>query len=174
MKKIICIALALVLTLALAVTCFAAAETATITAATGAGSDTKNVTATISGSNTDTKVYGADLTWDAEVTYTYGKTWSPSTLDYADNAEGQWTDNQASVTVENRSNAVLNAAVVFAAETGITLAEGEATVNLSCPAATVGAKGAAQTATFKLAGNLVGKESGVKVGTITVTFSAAQ
>ena len=174
MKKILALALALVLTCALAVTCFAA-ETATIDGAAGTGSDSKNVTATISSGNDDTKVYGADLTWDAEVTYSYGKTWSPSELNYVNNAEGQWTDNVASVTVENRSNGVLYAAVAFAAEDGITLDQSTAaTQQLTCTEATVGAKGAAQTATFKLAGNLAGKTSGTKVGTITVTFSTTQ
>lgn len=165
MKKMISIVLALVLTCALAVTCFAAL------AANGTGTDSKDVTVSVTAGNDDTKVYGADLVWDAEVAYSYGKTWSTTELKYVDNADGTWTDNAVSVGVKNRSNAELYATVEFtASNAAVTAAEGAQT--LTCPAATVGAMGATQTATFTLSGNLVGTANAAVIGSLDVTFSA--
>ena len=172
MKKIISIALALVLTCALAVTCFAA-----LNATNGTGTEAKDVTVTITGGNNDTKVYGADLVWDTELAFSYGKTWSTTDLKYNDDANGRWDDNEVSVAVKNRSNATLWATVEYeVVNSAVTLEQDvEATQVLECPQATgngtSGAPGATQTATYTVGGNLVGAQSGV-VAHLNVTFAA--
>ena len=173
MKKIISIVLALVLASALAVTCFATLAT------DGTGSDSAPVKVTVTTNNEGTAVYGADVAFDGAVTYSYGKTWSPVDLEYKNNESGNWTDNECSVTISNRSNAALYAKAEFAASNNkVSVNNGtEAVQYLTCEAATIGAAAAPAKAIFKLAGNLVGIETEqgqAGVGTITVTFSATE
>ncbi len=174
MKKLFSLLLSLALVLSLSVTAFAADGSGNV----GQGSQDIPVTAKTTGSSTDTPVYSVDISWE-DMTFTYSaattRTWNPETHTYTSSSSGGWNKTTAAVTVTNHSNVAVDVSIAYAAEgsTGIT-----GTMDITSDALAAGVEGKPAEAdygtyTLTISGtpNATVSETGVKIGTITVTIA---
>lgn len=193
-KKLVTMMLCGVLMLSAGTTAFAADSSIT-----GSGSSANtDVTGTYYAA-TPEKVYSVNLTWGS-MAFTYQDTekmWDPANQEYKDKegSEAYWMcENDANiVTVENRSNAAVNAVLSFSAEeSGIT---GKFYGDSVTASNDLGSATELSNNTLSLAdrsqgtptetdykksaylmvsgGSLDSGDSGVKIGTVTVTISDA-
>lgn len=193
-KKLVTMMLCGALMLSAGTTAFAADLTISGSGQTG----TTDVTGTYQQTE-PAKVYSVNLTWGS-MAFTYQdteKVWNPANQEYQDKegSEAYWTcENEANiVTVENRSNAAVNAVLSFSAEesgiTGkfygdsVTASNdlGNAT-ELSDNTLSLAdrSQGASTEIDYKKSaylmvsgGSLNSGDSGVKIGTVTVTINDA-
>ncbi len=175
MKKQISLLLSLALVLSLSVTAFAA---------DGSGSVGRNdsqdipVTAKNTGSSTDTPVYSVDISWE-DMTFTYSatttRTWNPDTHTYTSSGTRSWNKTTAAVTVVNHSNVDVDVSIEYAgvADTGVTGA-----MDITSDTLAAGkenkyseADSGVYTLTISGAPNASVSESGIQIGTITVTIA---
>ncbi len=126
-------------------------------------------------------VYSVDVAWDSmEFTYTVASegTWDPATHRYDSASEGQWSQDNNTVKVTNHSNAKVNVAVTYAAESSysdITGRFSNGTFELATAEGTEVGSAPNQTATLTLSGELdKSVDTSTKLGTATVTITAAQ
>lgn len=126
MKKLLSIVLALAMVLALGVTAFAEE----VPAGNITGETSGTVTATYNGGEDSTPaVYAVNITWNIDSTLAYSTagttyTWNAETLKYgtAENGTAGWSGTASvTVTVTNRSNQSVNAAVTQTPGAGLTL-----------------------------------------------------
>lgn len=147
------------------------------------GTGTKDVQATYVANTKAQTVYSVDITWGSmEYTYTIDSegTWNPGTHQYTGKSEGNWTcdDGADQVTVTNHSNAAVNAAFTYGAESDYksingtfnnpeeTLETAEDTEPSNAPKA---------TSTLSLSGALKKNvTTPTTIGTATVTLNAAE
>lgn len=116
MKKAISLAVALLLTVSMAVPAFAADITSPSTNL-GEGSYTLGVNGSFSAFVPADTVISVDIEWTAlDFTYDAGAvgTWNSTSHKYENGREGAWSDNQATITVTNHSNADITAGFSFA------------------------------------------------------------
>ena len=125
-------------------------------------------------------VYSVDVAWDSmEFTYTVDSegTWNPATHQVDGASEGQWSGD-GDVKVTNHSNAKVNVAVTYAAESSysdITGSFSNGTFELATAEGTQVDSAPNQTATLTLSGELdKSVDTSTKLGTATVTITAAQ
>lgn len=125
-------------------------------------------------------VYSVDVAWDSmEFTYTVDSegTWNPATHEVDGASEGRWSGD-GDVKVTNHSNAKVNVAVTYAAESSysdITGSFSNGTFELATAEGTQVDSAPNQTATLTLSGELdKSVDTSTKLGTATVTITAAQ
>ena len=125
-------------------------------------------------------VYSVDVAWDSmEFTYTVDSegTWNPATHQVDGASEGRWSGD-GDVKVTNHSNAKVNVAVTYAAESSysdITGSFSNGSFQLATAEGTQVDSAPNQTATLTLSGELdKSVDTSTKLGTATVTITAAQ
>ena len=123
MKKIIAIVLALIMTFALSITAFAAEEVqvndAVDAALAATNPEAKKESSDVSTTFIPTwqTVYYVTVEWsDMEFEYTYTLQWHPEDLNYT-LVSGEWTNNTATIEVNNRSNVPVDVKMEFAVNT---------------------------------------------------------
>ncbi len=175
MKKLISLLLSLALILSLGVTVFAA---------DGSGNVGQNdsqdipVTAKNTGSSTDTPVYSVDISWE-DMTFTYSaattRTWNPDTHTYTSSGTGGWNKTTAAVTVVNHSNVDVDVSIDY---TGIGSTGVTGTMDIISDTLIAGvenkyseADSGVYTLTISGTPNSTVSESGIQIGTITVTIA---
>ena len=171
MKKLFTI-MALVLVVALCASFAVSAEKVN----TGLGSVSTDVKVEFKSPEEDTStiVYSVDVEWkDVSFSYSAGTTkWNPEKHDYSASGDSaEWTDATGSVIVTNHSNADVDVAVTFEKASN-----GSATVDVTNGLFTLASavdKTAADSKTASLTASGT-PTSSAKIGTITVTVSAAQ
>lgn len=174
MKKPVIALMALACTLAVSSAAFAASP---ITS-TG-GSDPHEVKGQYYTDGAAGTVYSVDVAWDSmEFTYTVASegTWNPTTHRYDSASEGRWSGD-GDVKVTNHSNAKVNVAVTYAAESSysdITGSFSNGSFQLATAEGTQVDSAPNQTATLTLSGELdKSVDTSTKLGTATVTITAA-
>ena len=138
MKKFLTIALVVAMMLSLAVVASAETLDSRENDYTGVSSGNIQIDYIDDSNSESATVYYVVVTWaDTAMSYTKsGNTsvWNPETHQYEDQSTTSWTDNTATVTVFNHSNAAIKATLTIANDTvnnGVTLAvEGESTLNI--------------------------------------------
>ena len=125
-------------------------------------------------------VYSVDVAWDSmEFTYTVDSegTWNPATHQVDGASDGRWSGD-GDVKVTNHSNAKVNVAVTYAAESSysdITGSFSNGSFQLATAEGTQVDSAPNQTATLTLSGELdKSVDTSTKLGTATVTITAAQ
>ena len=173
MKKVICLALTLALTLAVGTIALAEEGVST-------GDYTGTVSGTyVAGSGAAT-VYNVDIAWNG-LSFTYNDegagTWNPATHEYDNVQESNWSASNATITIDNHSNAAVKATASYQADMGFeavdmtfsnngtVLPTAEGTAVAEAPSATIGV-----TPT----GVLPESADGGKIGTITLAIEAAE
>lgn len=177
MKKSAIALMGLACTLAVSSSAFAA----TITNVNSGNSDFHVVKGQYHTDGAASTVYSVDVAWDSmEFTYTVASegTWDPATHRYDSASEGQWSQDNNTVKVTNHSNAKVNVAVTYAAESSysdITGRFSNGTFELATAEGTEVGSAPNQTATLTLSGELdKSVDTSTKLGTATVTITAAQ
>ncbi len=181
MKKILATVLALTMIVGMSITAFAAPQTQNFNTVENA-TQTIDVNATFDTQDTTentTPVYSVNITWDAiSFEYTaasavYG--WNPETLAYdksvGENA-GSWAGADATISLENRSNAAVTVTPSWTPEADITVSPViSQAVTLE---SAVGKTGTGTTGSITVGKPTSGSitEAG-KLGTITLTITAA-
>ena len=150
------------------------------------GEHSKDVTGTYAvNQNDEAAVYSLDISWpDLDFSYTDGyKKWNPETHKY-DSVDGTWEDKTAEITVTNHSNAAIEVTPKWTADEGFESAimkfyNGESEIRALeiDSAAPVGnaETGEAKVGTIsvKPSGSLSSAANGGKIGSVTLTISAA-
>ena len=112
MKKILSLILALALVMSLGITAFAAEDSTT-------EDKTIIVMGTYTAGQSSVTQVSVDITWDA-MTFTYTGasegTWNPETHEFDGASKAGWSEETATITVENHSNAAVQATLSFEAE----------------------------------------------------------
>ena len=185
MKKMFTLILALAMMTALSVPAFAASGSANVTTIPETTPTTISVTGIYALAPVAT-TYSVDLEWGAmEFTYTAASKWDPATQTVVEDTTktGTWTANGNTITVTNKSNAIIGATLSFEKAAGIdvtySFSEGgrdkiNEPINFTLNAATAGNTPSA-SATFNItAGKITANKNGESLGTITVSLAAPQ
>lgn len=174
MKKLSIISLSILLALSLSVTAWAV----TVNDITPENNATKiPVTGTYQAIGDGTPVYSVDITWGSmEFTYqASGGTWDPETHTYSEGSSGTWTcENGANqITITNHSNVAIYCDLTYASSNDNQI-QGTLSPNALAVASAEGKSitdsDLTQYSDLTLSGSLSPEESGVEIGTITVTF----
>lgn len=168
MKKILINFIAFAIVFSTSITAFGAEKNQSI-----------DVTAKTNDDNvTEAVIYSVDISWD-DMTFTYlesgSKMWNAETHTYVTNTSGGWDKTMADIRITNHSNTVIDVSVTYSGveHTGIvgTITNGTATLQAGVEGKPKEADNV--TATFTISGtpSAMVKESGVKIGSITVKIS---
>ncbi len=172
MKKLLSLLLALTLVLSLSIPALAAD-----TVGQNQSKDIP-VTAKTTSDSVDTSIYSVDISWD-DMTFTYAssttRTWNPADHTYTTSNEGGWNKTTAAVKVVNHSNSDVAVTVAYApvGDTGVT-----GTLDITSDTLAAGvenkyaeADSGIYTLTISGTPNAAVSETGVQIGTITVTIA---
>lgn len=141
-------------------------------------SENIDVTGKYNSTVTEGTVYSVDIVWE-DMTFTYNETtekvWNAADHSYTTTTTGVWDKTTAKITVTNHSNAAVTATLTYSAEanTGV-----NGSLNTTQKVLAAGAEGKpdeadALVATLTISGTPTETvtESGIKIGTITITLS---
>ena len=177
MKKFLSI-LALVLVVAMCASFAVSAETVEITNVTSNNTSSKDITLDYDAVEDAEVVYSVDVTWDnLEFAFDAGKKTYDAESHTTTTPEGTWTTGSTTVEVFNHSNAAVKVKVTASdADNGtatLTVTNGD--LNLESAEGKTNVKEQApntilKTATITASGK---PESSAKIGTVTVTITAA-
>lgn len=169
---------ALALAAALAMTLGAGTTALAETMSTGEKSI--DVTAKHNDGTTTSTVYSVDLTWE-DMTFTYNesgsRTWDPTSHTYTGNTTAGWDKTTADITATNHSNAAVKVSFDYTQQgnSGITGSMSQDSFVLDNGEGKTPAEAASNVSALTISGTPTAdvSSSGIKVGTITVTISAA-